>query len=170
MKSIGNAGAERLLFSSFQLSPLLSSLFFSLLFDLELEYGRSSSGPISLNSRGVHEVCEMAERNPEVRRRGGRARRVRARTEGEKRISEKGTSQIRQRSIVYLLFSFIPEHSFLNMISLLILPFRKTRDSAREQNYIVRVLSHGKLLSREMSEKLDPDTRRRGCFEREGDL
>lgn len=44
------------------LSPLPAFfLFFSLLFDLEPGHGRSSSGPISLNSRGVHEVCEMAK-------------------------------------------------------------------------------------------------------------
>lgn len=89
MKSIGNAGAERLLSSSFQLSPLpVSFLFFPpFLFDLEPGHGRSSSGPISLNSRGVHEACEMAERNPEVRK--GRKRAMRAKTEGETYISEK---------------------------------------------------------------------------------
>lgn len=88
MKSIGNARAERLLSSSFQLSPLpVFSLFFSPppppspLVDLELGHGRSSSGPISLNSRGVHEVCEMAKRNPEVRK--GRKRAMRAKTKGD---------------------------------------------------------------------------------------
>lgn len=75
MKSIGNAGAERLLFSFFQLSPLpafFPLLFFPpspLLLDLELGHGRSSSGPISLNSRGVHEVCEMATPEPRGKKR-----------------------------------------------------------------------------------------------------
>lgn len=101
IKSIGNAGAERLLSSSFQLSPLLpfSSFFSPPLFDLELGHGRSSSGPISLNSRGVHEVCEMAKRNPEVRK--GRKRAMRAKTKGETYKRKTGTPRIRpRRSIV----------------------------------------------------------------------
>lgn len=62
------AGAKRLLFSSFQLFRLLR--FFFLLLRLELEHGRSSFGPISLNSRGVHEGLRngQEEWSREVRR------------------------------------------------------------------------------------------------------
>lgn len=99
MKSIGNAGTERLLSSFFQLSPLpVSFLFFFLSFDLELGHGRSSSGPISLNSRGVHEVCEMAERNPEVRK--GKKRAPRAKTKEETYKRKTGTPRIRPRQSI----------------------------------------------------------------------
>lgn len=91
MKSIGNAGAERLLSSSFQLSRLLfSPPSLCPVYGSELEHGRSSSGPISLNSRGVREVCEMAVGSPEVRRgrRGGR----RVAEEERRRTKERGNA------------------------------------------------------------------------------
>jgi hypothetical protein len=103
MKSIGNAGAERLLSSSFQLSPLLpfsSSFFFYSSLRLGARRARAFFllGPISLNSRGVHEVCEMAKRNPEVRK--GRKRAMRAKTKGETYKRKTGTPRIRPRTSI----------------------------------------------------------------------
>lgn len=171
MKSIGNAGAERLLFSSFQLSPLLSSLFFlsSFLFDLELEHGRSSSGPISLNSRGVHEVCEMAEGNPEVRRRGGgRARSGSENQEKRRRREHKRKRNVLNPPKIYRMSlaqrRFIPEHSFLNA-GLLLISLRSVRHAIPRANEITsfkfcRAASCYREREREMSESLDRDTRR----------
>lgn len=118
----------------FPFSSFFSPLPPTLLFDLELGHGRSSSGPISLNSRGVHEVCEMAERNPEVRKERKRAMRAKTKEETYKRKT--GTPRIRpRRSIVSSPLGGVlfPDVHFRNASSLLISPSRLSHAILRER-------------------------------------